>query len=67
LIVAGVTTVERAYQLARSGQYPTVETIKKRLQDEGFGDANGQLTGRTLTTDLRRLINAAHRESEPPQ
>ena len=54
--INSVTTVERAYQLAQSGQCQSLKHIKKRLQDEGFMDAQGQLTSRTLTTELRRLM-----------
>jgi hypothetical protein len=61
LRIAGVTTVERAYQLARTGQCQSLTDIKKRLSDEGFADATGQLTSRTLTNDLRRLMEGARR------
>jgi hypothetical protein len=63
LRINGVTTVERAYQLARSGQCQSLTEIKKRLSDEGFADATGQLTSRTLTDALRRLIETARQES----
>jgi hypothetical protein len=59
LRIAGVSTIERAYQIARSGQCQSVMEIKKRLRDEGFVDTTEQLTSRTLVIALRGLINAA--------
>jgi len=51
------TTIERAYQLAKSGECPTVDAIKLRLRAEGF--AEKQLIGPVLLADLRRLCVAA--------
>jgi hypothetical protein len=62
LRIAGVTTVERAYQLAQAGQCQSLTEIKKRLHDEGFVDATAQLNSRTLTIELRRLISGAGQE-----
>ena len=62
------TTVERAYQLARTGECRSVSEIKKRLRDEGFFDVNGQLYGPWLAKDLRRLCGdakASQSEREP--
>ena len=53
------TTIERAYELARSGECATITDIKKRLDKEGYPDAGGQLYGRTLQTELRRLCAEA--------
>jgi hypothetical protein len=55
------TTVERAYQLARSGKFRSITEIRHRLHTEGYVDANAQLSGRTLTDDLRRLLGDATR------
>lgn len=52
-------TVERAYELARSGDYVSAADIRKQLSKEGYGDAELQLTGRTITGELRRLCNEA--------
>ena len=54
-----LTTIERAYELARSGECATITEIKKRLDREGYPDAGGQLYGRTLQTELRRLCAEA--------
>jgi hypothetical protein len=59
LRIAGVTTVERAYQLAESGQYQSISEITKRLRDEGFVDAAEHVGGsRALAISLRRVISA---------
>lgn len=59
MVIGKVSTVERAYQLARSGAFRTVTEVKVRVRAEGFYDAVAQLDGRTITMDLRRLIAAA--------
>ncbi|MFI4976040.1 MAG: hypothetical protein ACHP84_15985 [Caulobacterales bacterium] len=53
------TTLERAYQLAGSGQFATVSQIKSRLRTEGFSDINGQLYGGAVTAALRKLCEAS--------
>jgi hypothetical protein len=51
------TSLERAFELAKSGQCATVEEIKKKLKAEGF--VASQIEGRTLIKQLRDLIEAA--------
>jgi hypothetical protein len=58
------STVERAYELARSGQFRTVSEIKIRVRAEGYYDAVAQLEGRTIGADLRRLLAAARASAE---
>jgi hypothetical protein len=58
-----MTTLERAFQMARSGQFASVAEIKKQLGQEGFSVA--QVTGRVLSQQLKSLIRAA-REEDPP-
>ncbi len=53
------TTLERAYQLAMSGDCPTVADIKVRLRKEGY--EGNHLVGPTLLADLRRLCAEARR------
>jgi len=53
------STVERAYELARSGRYATVSEIRLRLRAEAYHDAVAQLEGRAIVADLRRLMVAA--------
>jgi hypothetical protein len=52
-----VTALERAFALAKSGEYATVPDIRKRLAKEGYSVA--QITGVALSTQLRALIRAA--------
>ena len=54
--------LERAFQLAKSGKYATVDDLKTPLGKEGYSD--NQVTGRQLTQQLRALIVAAQ-ESVP--
>jgi len=49
------TTLERAYELARSGNCRTVGDIKTRLQQEGHERVQDRLYGGSLTSALRKL------------
>jgi hypothetical protein len=52
------TTLERAYELARSGECRTVGDIKARLQSEGHERVQDRLYGGSLTSALRKLCVA---------
>ena len=52
------TTLERAYELARSGDCRTVGDIKTRLQQEGHERVQDRLYGGSLTSALRKLCVA---------
>ena len=52
-----ITALERAFQLAESGDYASVPDIKKRLIQEGYSVA--QITGGALSKQLLALIRAA--------
>ena len=54
-----LTTVERAYQLAESGEFANVGEIKRRLTTEGYSDVQGQLYGSTITSALKKLCDKA--------
>jgi hypothetical protein len=54
------TTLERAYQLARTGSCKGVGDIRAQLKREGFPDIPGQLYGPTLARALNRLCQAAN-------
>ena len=56
---SGLSPLERAFQLARSGACRTVSEIRQRLKSEGL-DAR-QIEGPALTRQLRLLCNA-HRD-----
>jgi hypothetical protein len=51
------TTIERAFELARSGRFATVTSIRKQLRLEGYQEKS-QLQGWTLYNQLRLLIAA---------
>ncbi len=64
-MIQGVTVIERAFQLAQSGNYETVVAIKDRLRREGY-DAE-QIMGGTLRAQLRALCRIAQSgRSEAP-
>lgn len=50
-----LTTIERAYELARSGACRTVGDIKARLQAEGYEGVKDRLYGASMTGALRKL------------
>lgn len=52
-----ITTIARAFQLAKSGAVASVSDIKKQLKAEGY--RIDQIEGPTLSKQLRSLINTA--------
>ena len=51
------TAIERAFELAKSGEYATVNVIKGRLKAEGY--PLDQVDGKALTKQLRALMRDA--------
>jgi hypothetical protein len=51
------TELERAFELARTGAFPALEHIRKRLKAEGY--PVGQIVGPTLLRQLRAICQAA--------
>lgn len=51
------SALERAFELARSGRYPTVELIRRAISAEGY--LQSQIEGRELTRQLKALITAS--------
>jgi hypothetical protein len=51
------TPIERAFELAKSGQCRTTGDIESRLKEEGYDSR--QLIGRVLLRQLRALIDEA--------
>ncbi len=49
-----ITTLERAFFLAESGECATVEAIRSTLRREGYDDH--QITGKSLLKQLRDII-----------
>jgi hypothetical protein len=61
------TALERAFQLASSGDHGSIDDIKRRLRTEGYSDT--QIMGGTLSKQLRALIRSARNakaRSGPP-
>jgi hypothetical protein len=56
-----VTALERAFQLAKGGDYASVPLIKKRLKAEGY--STDQISGLALSRQLKALIKAAQGKS----
>jgi hypothetical protein len=58
-----LTALERAFALAKSGDYASVPDIRKRLIQEGYSAS--QITGRSLSKQLLALIRAAQERAVP--
>jgi hypothetical protein len=53
------TTVERAFDLARSGECRTIEDIRRRLKTERFSDVDQNLHSPSLKKQLQELMKAS--------
>lgn len=51
--------IERAYELARSGECLGLSDLRKRLRAEGYGHIESHLSGLGLRRELTALIEAA--------
>jgi hypothetical protein len=58
----GVTALERAFQLAKSGKCHSVTDLKNRLRAEGYSTM--QVTGRILLRQLEALIKSAKNHAQ---
>ncbi|WP_306223535.1 hypothetical protein [Bosea beijingensis] len=56
------TTLERAFELARSGKFETLKQLQRALSAEGF--SLQQHSGPALFEQLRNLMKAAKRLDE---
>jgi hypothetical protein len=54
---SGITAVERAFELARSGQYGSLSDIRRQLRIEGRSQE--QIQGPTLLRQIRGMIKLA--------
>ena len=61
-----VSALERAFQLARSGQAATIADIKKRLKREGY-EEKAVDGGPALAGQLRKLIREASKRKGGPK
>jgi hypothetical protein len=57
-----VTALERAFQVAKSGNVATLDALKHQLRTEGYSDAT--VTGKALTRQLRDLIDASQKPEQ---
>ena len=56
---AGVSIIERAYELAGSGDFETLERVANQLIAEGYEGVNEHLSAPTLRRQLSRLFDGA--------
>ncbi|RYF24050.1 MAG: hypothetical protein EOO77_00960 [Oxalobacteraceae bacterium] len=54
-----MTTLERAFEIARAGNARTVTDIRKQLNREGYELVQSHLNGSTVQKQLRALIAIA--------
>jgi hypothetical protein len=59
------TTLERAFELARSGDHAGPETLRRQLFSEGYYDARAQISGRSLRVQLTRICSEAASRGPP--
>jgi hypothetical protein len=50
-------TVQRAFELARSGECATVADVRKRLRSEQRDQVDSHLSGRSIRTQLRQILD----------
>ena len=56
-----MTTLERAFDLAKSGQCASVNDIRAKLRSERFDQVDAHLAGPSLSRQLRSLCEEARR------
>ena len=56
-------TIERAYQLARSGQVADLAALKQRLKSDGCRAVDALLAPRTISGHLKSICTAASKAS----
>lgn len=61
-----ISTIERAYQVARSGQAADFASLKQRLQAEGCRAVDALLAQRNLRSHLEAICAAAFRPDIAP-
>jgi hypothetical protein len=58
------TTVERAYQLAQSGECASITEVKQRLKAEGYEHVTEHLSVLTVAKAIRDFCRSARKD--PP-
>ena len=62
---ASSPALERAFQIARSGDCATVGEIRKKLEGEGFPNIDSQLDTQAIRKALSRLCAEAQTHKRP--
>lgn len=57
------STIERAYELARSGKAPDFATLKLQLKADGFRAVDALLSPRTIRGHLEAICAASFKRS----
>jgi hypothetical protein len=57
-------TVERAFQLARSGRFSRLDDLRRALRHEGHESIEQHLSGPSIRRDLARLCREAQGVSD---
>jgi hypothetical protein len=60
-----LSTIERAFELARSGQVPDFPALKLRLKADGCRAVDALLAPRAISGYLEAICAAAFREEAP--
>lgn len=58
------STIERALELARSGEYASIVEIERRLQREGYENIMEHLNGAFIRGQLLEAMNGSRSEME---
>jgi hypothetical protein len=58
-------TLERAYVLARSGQYPDIDRLKDRLKGDGCRAVDALLAPRSIHQHLAAICAATFKPADP--
>ena len=51
-------TIQRAFELAESGDYKNISLIKSQLNKECFEDVDDHLRGRLIRMQLQRMLKS---------
>lgn len=60
-----ISTLERAFELARSGQCSSTTDIRLHLKRERFDSVDAHLQGPSITRQLRKLCQESRRDEVP--
>lgn len=64
-MVSGKTTLERAFELAKSGPCTNVKELREQMKREGY--TSSQLVGPALIRQLRGLLSERTQSQSDPQ